>query len=33
MEPGVSLSYPQETTTGPYLEPDASSSQLPILFP
>jgi hypothetical protein len=33
MEPEGSFSCSQESTTGPYPEPDESSSQLPILFP
>jgi len=32
MEPDNSLSYSQEAATGPYLEPDESTPQLPTLF-
>jgi len=33
MEPEVSLQCSQNTDTGPYPEPDASSTHLPTLFP
>jgi hypothetical protein len=33
MEPEGSLLCSQQSTTGPYTEPDASSPQLPTLFP
>jgi hypothetical protein len=33
MEPGGSLPCSQQPSTGPYPMPDASSSNLPTLFP
>jgi hypothetical protein len=33
MEPVGSLPYSQQPATGPYSEPDESSSHLPTLFP
>jgi len=33
MEPKISLSCSEESTTGPYPEPDASRPHLPTLFP
>jgi hypothetical protein len=33
MEPGGSVPFSQQSTIGPYPEPDASSPHLPTLFP